>query len=115
MNYIMHEMKLDPLPFKMIGSGEKTVEMRLFDERRRKIKVGDMIRFENRESGEKLLVRVTSCDVFPSFVELYRAYSKESIGYRSDEVASPADMEKYYSPENIKKYGAFAIGIELIK
>ena len=108
-------MKLDAAPFAAIRCGEKTIEMRLYDERRRNIKVGDEICVTNRESGEELYVRVTSCNVFPSFDDLYRAYSKEAIGYRSDETASPRDMEKYYSPEDIEKYGAFAIGIELIK
>jgi ASC-1-like (ASCH) protein len=115
MNYKTHEMKLDPSPFNMIKSQEKTVEMRLFDERRKNIKVGDKIRFTCRESEEELLVRVTSCEVFPSFDKLYDAYPKKAIGYRADELASPRDMEIYYSPEDIKKYGAFAIGIEVIK
>ncbi len=114
MERILHMMKLDPTPFAAIKNGEKTVEMRLYDERRANIKVGDEICFTNRESGEELNVRVTLCRVFASFDELYCAFPKESIGYRPGETASARDMEKYYSPEDIKKYGAFAIGIELI-
>ncbi|MEI3028295.1 MAG: hypothetical protein V8T30_07500 [Ruminococcus sp.] len=30
-------MRLNPLPFKMIASGEKTIELRLNDEKRRKL------------------------------------------------------------------------------
>ena len=40
MNYKMH---LREHPFYMIKSGKKDIEMRLFDEKRQKIKVGDSI------------------------------------------------------------------------
>ena len=33
--------------------GTKTIELRLFDEKRRKIQIGDIIEFSNTETGEK--------------------------------------------------------------
>ena len=45
--YQTHEMKLYPAPFDSIKSGRKTVEMRLNDEKRQLIKIGDRIRFVN--------------------------------------------------------------------
>jgi len=36
-----HEMKLYPEPFQMIADGRKTIELRLYDEKRKKIKAGD--------------------------------------------------------------------------
>ena len=47
-------MKLHPAPFEMIKSGKKTIELRLYDEKRRKIKVGDEIIFTNTVNGETL-------------------------------------------------------------
>ena len=41
---VVHHMKLHASPFEKIKSGEKTIELRLFDEKRRQIKVGDTIR-----------------------------------------------------------------------
>ena len=38
-------MKLNKEPFEKIKSGEKTIELRLYDEKRRKIKAGDTICF----------------------------------------------------------------------
>ena len=35
---MIHTMKLDAVPFEKIKSGKKTVELRLFDEKRQKIK-----------------------------------------------------------------------------
>lgn len=50
---MQHIMRLNPLPFKMIASGEKTIELRLNDEKRRLINVGDEITFINTEDNEK--------------------------------------------------------------
>ena len=36
-----HTMKLRPNPFRMILCGEKTYELRLYDEKRQCIKIGD--------------------------------------------------------------------------
>lgn len=109
-----HEMKLQPSPYAAILEGRKTVEMRLYDERRRGISVGDEIVFTNNETGEKMSVLVTSVKVYPSFAELYLDYDKEAIGYMPDEVADPRDMEEYYPREKQALYGAVAIGIERI-
>ena len=46
-----HSMKLNPAPFGLIKAGKKTVEMRLFDEKRQRIKAGDIIEFTNTRSG----------------------------------------------------------------
>ena len=42
---MIHTMKLDAEPFEKIKNGSKTVELRLFDEKRQKIKPGDIIEF----------------------------------------------------------------------
>lgn len=42
---MQHTMKLQPSPFERIVSGQKTVELRLYDEKRRQIRSGDTIRF----------------------------------------------------------------------
>ena len=41
----MHEMNLQEAPFRMIKNKTKTIELRLYDEKRRKIKPGDTIEF----------------------------------------------------------------------
>ena len=48
---------------------------------------------------------------FPSFKELYETFDKKDLGYGDGEDASPADMEKYYSVEDIERYGVLAIRI----
>lgn len=110
-----HELRLQPGPFAKIKAGTKAVELRLYDEKRRKIKVGDILEFTNLENAEKLLVEVTSINVYPNFSELYRRYNKISLGYNEEDTADPADMEKYYSKEEQEKHEVVAIGIKLVK
>ncbi|MBR2320663.1 MAG: RNA-binding protein [Clostridia bacterium] len=112
---MIHEMKLNAAPFLAIKSGGKTVEMRLNDEKRALIKVGDQIQFCHAESGEKLLCNVVALYPYNNFDELYRCHDKISIGYKENEVANPSDMLAYYPAEKIAYYGVLGIGIEVIK
>ena len=111
-----HYMKLQPQPFSMIRSGKKTYELRLLDEKRRKIAPGDTLVFTNTESGEQLFCSVKKLHIFVSFEELYRALPLDRCGYLPEELfrASPADMEAYYSTEEQKMHGVVGIEIELI-
>ena len=40
----VHELKLTAEPFEAIAAGNKTIESRLFDEKRQAIQLGDIIR-----------------------------------------------------------------------
>ncbi len=110
----VHEMMLQPAPFAKIKAGKKSFEIRLNDEKRRAVKVGDVIEFTETESGEKLRVRVGSLQTFTTYGELCRALPLEQCGYEAGEKASPHDMDAYYPPEKQKEYGFLAIGIKLI-
>ena len=111
-----HFMRLAPEPFASIAKGEKTYELRLFDEKRQQIRVGDEIIFScTAQPDAQLCTRVTELLRFDSFASLYAALPLTRCGYTEDELAkaSPADMERYYSPEEQKRYGVLAIGIAL--
>ena len=106
------QMNLYPEPFDLIKAGSKTVEMRLFDEKRRKLSVGGLIVFTNTKTKEELVVEIIDLKQFDSFESLYLNYKKTDIGYKDDEVANPDDMLSYYSIEDIRKYGVVAIEIK---
>ena len=107
-------MRLCPIPFSFIKSKKKDVEMRLYDERRRKIQIGDIIIFTHAETGEELYVEVLELRRFKDFKALYAFYPKTRIGYEENDVAKPEDMLQYYSQEAIERYGALAIVIRLL-
>ena len=109
-----HEMTLHHEPFSAIKEGWKTVEMRLCDEKRMMLKIGDTIEFTDRETKEKMLTRVVNLEKFKDFYELYASYGKVEIGYRENEAAHPDDMSQYYSKEDIDRFGTLAITIELL-
>ena len=109
----MHKMNLWNDSFEAIKDGWKTIEMRLNDEKRSIIKIGDEIEFTNVKTNELLICKVTNLFMYKNFDELYNNHNKISIGYKENEIANPNDMLMYYSKEDIEKYGV--LGIELIK
>ena len=112
-----HEMSLRPGPFGKIADGSKRYELRLHDEKRRLISVGDTITFACTEDERTVQVRVTTLHPFASFEELYAAMPLTECGYTeaSAQTASPRDMEAYYPPEKQAQYGVLAIGVERIR
>ncbi len=111
---IKHFMNLSDDSFDTIENGTKNIEMRLNDEKRSIIKVGDTIEFSNTKTKNKIVVDVISVNKYKNFDELYKHYSKESLGYKSLDTADPNDMKVYYSKEQINKYGVLAIGVRVV-
>lgn len=109
----IHYMKLNSEPFRKIKSGQKTVELRLNDEKRQLVNMGDSIEFTDITSLEKLTVTVKALYKFADFKQLYMYFDKVSLGYGENEKADYRDMEKYYPAEMQSKYGTLAIVLEL--
>lgn len=110
---MQHYMNLHNDPFEKIKNGTKTVEMRLFDNKRRAINVHDTITFTNVLNGEQLTAQVTDIRTFATFGELYNAFDKVSVGYNLQDVANPNDMHAYYTAEQIAKFDVVAICVKL--
>ena len=111
----MHRMHLAHRPFQRMEDGKKTLELRLNDPKRREMRVGDVIRFEDASDETEILhMEVTELLLFPSFRELYAALPPGEMGYLPEEEASaaPADMEAYYSPEQQARWGVLAIRVK---
>lgn len=106
-------MRLNPQPFEMIKSRQKTIELRLYDEKRRKIKSGDIIKFINSETGSYIVCQVSKLHIFSSFAELYNNLPLLRCGYTEEDIgtADAKDMDEYYTPNEQKKYSV--VGIEL--
>lgn len=107
-----HKMNLWNDSFLAIKNRTKTIEMRLYDEKRSAISIGDIIQFTNTTTGETMECTVVNLYRYKDFYELYKHHNKISIGYSENEPADPNDMLTYYSAENIEKYGV--LGIEIV-
>lgn len=113
-----HTMRLQASPFEMIASGVKTIELRLFDEKRQQLAVGDHIRFINAtDEAQVLRCKILALHRFDSFSALYASLPLQKCGYTEEEIptARPEDMELYYSKEEQSHYGVVGIEIALIE
>ena len=109
-----HYMNLKKSPFEMIKSGYKTIELRLWDEKRSLININDEIIFSCGE--ETLTARVLALHRFENYEALYNSLDLLKCGYLPEELstATAEDMNLYYPPEKQQKYGVVGIEIKLI-
>lgn len=67
------KMKLNDTPFELIRSGKKNFELRLCDEKRRKLEIGDTIIFSNvSEPENQIAVYVKALLRFVDFKDYLR-------------------------------------------
>lgn len=113
----VHEMRLADKPFDMMVSGKKAVEVRLNDEKRRKISVGDIIIFYRKSClADMCAVTVVGLRDYKNFSELFsteRLADTGCIEMTAEQAAQ--SMYKYYSPEQEERDGILAIEIRLIE
>ncbi|MBQ9116427.1 MAG: metallophosphoesterase [Clostridia bacterium] len=109
---VTHEMKLLDHPFEEIKAGRKKVEMRLFDEKRQKLRAGDRITFTNEKTGEKLTVTVVGLHRFDNFVSLANAFTPKELGFKDETANEIAKiMNGIYSYDDVANHGVLAIRV----
>lgn len=111
---MVHQMGLFGEYFNSIIEGKKTVEVRLNDEKRRKIKVGDIIEFiKVPEQNITLKVQVTNVRTYKTFKEMY-----EDIAFKEFDCEGWTMKEmiegtyEIYTREQEKHWGVLAISIK---
>ena len=107
----MHTLKLATEPFESIKSGQKIIESRLYDEKRREIEIGDEIEFTNRDSGEKLLTEVVGLHRFKNFETMFERIEPAKFGGESKEWLLN-QISEFYPKEEQEQFGV--IGIEIL-
>ena len=106
---MLHKMKLNESPFEMIKNGTKTIEFRLYDEKRQGVKIGDKIEFSKLpDLQEKLLVDVLELYQEDTFERLFR-----KLSFNEEEVIRKTRaMHEIYSQEKEQQYGVLGIKIK---
>ena len=112
-----HVMKLRPTYFDMIAGGTKIYEIRLNDEKRQLVQVGDIITFQREPELEQTYTTiVTELLHFGTFNQMASKLPLVKVGFAN---MSPAEVveiyHQFYTPENEQKYGVLAIKVENIK
>ena len=107
---MIHNMKLNEKTFNNIKNGTKTIEYRLFDEKRKLLKVGDKIVFSKLPDLEdKIVVEVLDLYQEKTFKDLYI-----KLGNSEEAAEEKADsMYTIYTPEEEKEYGVLGIRIKI--
>ena len=109
-------MKLQPEYYNFILNGTKRIELRLFDEKRQQIKIGDTIIFLKEPSlEENIKVKVIGLLRYNTFKDLFNDFD---ISILSDKKMTKNELlnvlEQFYTKEKQKQYGVLGIRIELI-
>lgn len=111
---MIYEMRLEPIPFESTKAGRKLIEIRLCDDRRNQIVVGDKIVFKNTINGNTLEVLVTGIRKYASIEKLV---TSESFDMTGGIYSNPShwieSIYRYYSKTDQIKYGLLAIEIKL--
>jgi len=111
-----HEMKLQTEYYNFILNGTKRIEIRLFDEKRQQIKIGDNIKFfKEPELNESFNAKVVGLLRYNSFDDMFKDFDISVLSDKSmtkDELI--AVLEEFYTKEKQKQYGVLGIRIELI-
>ncbi|MCQ2570953.1 MAG: ASCH domain-containing protein [Candidatus Saccharibacteria bacterium] len=110
------QIHLDPEIYEQVANGTKNVEARVNDEKRQQLKAGDVIEVLKRpDEVESLKVKITDLKYFKDFSELADNYPIERLyspSFTKEEYV--ALFPKFYSDEEINKYGTVAIEFEVV-
>lgn len=111
---MVHEMKLRPEYFEYINNGTKRIELRLFDEKRELIKLGDTIKFlKEPKKTEELQVKVIGLLRYNNFKDLLNDFPIEVLSDKSMNKEQLLHvLEEFYTLEEQQKYGVLGIRIE---
>lgn len=113
---MIHEMKLNEKAFLNIKNGIKKFELRLYDDRRKNINLGDTITFHNLENLEDTIsVNVVALLRYPTFADFFEDINYNRCGTANSLEEKLKRVHTFYTEEQEKKYGILAIKIELIK
>jgi len=109
-----HQLRLATEPFDAIVSGNKTIESRLYDEKRQKIQIGDQIIFTNREDpSQTATVKVIGLLRYATFHDLFSHNDPHKFGGDSVEWLEN-QINEFYSLRDQVQDGVIGIEFELI-
>lgn len=114
---MIHNLNLKEVYFNLVKDKIKTFEVRLFDEKRKLINVGDTIIFTcGDDKNPTLETRVVSLLQFESFEKMASYIPSRLIGFENCTINQIIDTyHKFYTPEQEKFYGVLAIEVQVIE
>lgn len=109
----MHTLNVQEKYYNLLKSGQKTIELRLYDEKRKAIKAGDIIEFTNvSDSADKFQAEVIALHRAENFAALCQKIDCRKAGMSSNEELIKV-LEVFYPLARQKEYSV--VGIEVKK
>ena len=109
----LHKMNLQSKYYDFIKDGTKRIELRLYDEKRQKIKLGDEIEFSKSET-EKFKAKAVGLIRYQSFEDLFKDFPIEILADKTmtkDELLGI--LSEFYTKEEQQEFGVIGIRIKL--
>lgn len=112
----MFTCHLDADVFEVVEKGIKNVEVRVNDEKRRRMKIGDEIIFLKRPlEKESIVTKIVGLKVYSNFNELVKDYEIERLYLKEFTKEQFVELlGRFYSDEDQNKYGVVAIEFEKV-
>ena len=108
-------MKVQEKYYNLLKSGIKTIELRLYDEKRQKIKLGDELVFENLNNpSDSFVGTVINLHRADDFKSLAGKIPVPKTGFQNKEELIET-MKIFYPPERQKELGVLGIEIKIKK
>ncbi len=107
-------MNLQPKYFDFIKNGIKRIELRLYDEKRSKIQLGDIIEFSKSEN-DKLEAEVIGLLRYKNFTDLFEDFDISILADSSMTKQELLDvLSEFYTPEKQAEYGVLGIRLRML-
>ena len=109
-----HEMNLQPKYFDFMKDGTKRIELRLYDEKRSQIELGDIIEFSKSEN-DKMKAEVVGLLRYNSFKDLFEDFDISILADASMIKEELLNMlSEFYTPEKQAEYGVVGIRLRML-
>ena len=105
---MIHEMRLNAPSFDKIVDGSKTIELRLLDDKRKAVKLGDVIEFVKEGTSETVQRKVMALLNFPDFESLIDYLPLQLFGHQNKESIKEG-VNMIYSIERQKEKSVLGI------
>lgn len=115
-NFKNHTLNLAPIYFDLIKSGEKVLEDRLNDEKRKAFNIGDTITFyKEPEKEETMQAIILDKYIFKNFEEMANTLNKKDLGFAACTKEEMIEAyRKIYKRKDEEKYGVIIFKIKVL-
>ena len=109
-------LKLQPEFYNYMLNGTKRIEIRLNDEKRQKIKLGDIIKILKEPNLEESFeVKVVGLLRYNNFTDMFNDFNIDILADKNmTKEKLLNELEKYYPKERQEEYGVLGIRVEVI-